>query len=230
VGEGEAALCHIIASVRGDEAPLPTLVFGERVDIGVRRTPYASQPVLRDEIARNGIAVIEGGRGCPYSCVFCDQGWRKATSATIEAVRDELTFVRSLGATHVEFLEPTFNLKHDRLMALLGLLRTSLPGVTFSAEMKVELLRPEEIEAMSGLCLSVEAGLQSSSAETLKRIRRRENVGRLYEALNELISMGVECHVNTIYGLPGDTAADWLATLDDCYRSYRPRAELDAAV
>lgn len=217
LGEGEKALESLIF----DDVPISGYVLGEAADFDSRRSPYATETVLRDEVARTGTAIVEGARGCPFSCTFCDQGWRKARLGDEDHLRDELRLLVDLGARHFIFLDPTFNFNRGRMRSLLEFLRTELPGTTFGAELKIDLLNDGDVDALSGVCAALEAGLQTTNLETLKRIQRPEKLERIWENAEKLMDAGIAVTINTIFGLPGDDVGAWLTTLDDCYRETR---------
>ncbi|MDX3535157.1 radical SAM protein [Streptomyces sp. MB09-01] len=213
-GEGEAALAQLM-TLRPQE--LPEFLEGQPAGFTSRRSPYITQEVMRTELRRTRTAIVEGARGCPFSCTFCDQGWRKARLASFDELTDELRRLYELGARHFIFLDPTFNFDRARMHHLLDFLRDELPGSTFSAELKVDMLRPDDVKALTGVCSFVEAGLQTIHIETQKLIKRREKVDIVLENCNQLIAAGVQVAVNTIYGLPGETFDEWLQTIDKCY-------------
>ncbi|RSS55093.1 B12-binding domain-containing radical SAM protein [Streptomyces sp. WAC01280] len=213
-GEGEAALAYLFSLPPQD---LPQFLEGQNASFTSIQSPYITQEIMRDELKRTQTAIVEGARGCPFSCTFCDQGWRKARLASFDELAEELRKLYDLGARHFIFLDPTFNFDRARMHRLLDFLRDELPGSTFSAELKVDMLRPEDIEALSGVCSFVEAGLQTIHVKSQKLIKRREKVDVVLENCNRLIDAGIEVVVNTIYGLPGETFDEWLQTIDKCY-------------
>ncbi|WBB80238.1 radical SAM protein [Micromonospora sp. WMMD882] len=217
-GEGEGAFLRILGQPKDE---LPAFVDGDPALFSARTSPYLSQPVLRRELDATKTVIIEGSRGCPFLCTFCDQGWRKARLADDAPLRDELKALYDLGARHFIFLDPTFNYHRSRMHDVLGFMREELPGATFSAELKVEMLKDDDVAALDGLCTHIEAGLQTVHPETQRVIRRRENVDRLWENTNALLGTGIKVAVNTIYGLPGESLADWLATVDAAYAATR---------
>jgi radical SAM superfamily enzyme YgiQ (UPF0313 family) len=219
LGEGEVALAAIIAS-RANKAEWREEVVTGGVVPNLNRlpSPYRTEPAMLEEIAHTQTAVIEGARGCPFSCTFCDQGWRKARVRDLALVKDDLRFVYERGARRAIFLDPTFNFDRQRMTELLAFIRNELPELTISAEIKVDILTAEEIEALSLGGAAIEVGIQTSNPETLKRIRRPEKVALIWQNVRRLTRRKIHVAINTIFGLPGETLEDWLKTVDDCYR------------
>jgi len=219
LGEGEAAMAALVEDrVLGGRSAGRPFITGGTTDLDTLGTPYAGEPVVRPDLERHHTAIIEGARGCPFSCTFCDQGWRSARLRDLELVKRDLLLVYRLGARRVIFLDPTFNYHHARLAELMRYMREQTPGMTFNAEMKVDLLKPAEIEELADLDVVIEAGLQTSNPDTLRRIRRPEKVDRLWNNVRLLRERGAVVLINTIFGLPGENLDDWLRTVDDCYQ------------
>lgn len=218
VGEGESAFLQVLS---GPPEALPPFVDGAPAQFGARTSPYLSQPILRAELDSTRTVIVEGSRGCPFSCTFCDQGWRKARLTDDLALQREMEALYELGARHYIFLDPTFNYHRARMHEVLGFMRDRLPGATFSAELKVEMLKDDDISSLHGLCTFIEAGLQTVHPRTQRIIRRRENLDQLWHNTNALVDAGIQVAVNTIFGLPGETLTDWLATVDACYENTR---------
>lgn len=60
----------------------------------------------------------------------------------------------------------------------------------------------------------VELGLQSMHDRTLDRINRGHGYRHFHEAFLMLKSRGIRCAVHVIFGLPGESQADMMATID----------------
>ncbi len=209
-GEGELALLAILGGSRPVPRPL--------IDLDALPNPYRTEPMLAQDVSRTATAIVEGARGCPFHCSFCDQGLHPPRRRDIRLVKEDLAFLGRLGARRIVFLDPTFNLNRARMVELLDFLRRELPNLTIYLELKVDTLTLEEIEALGMGNVTVEAGLQTSNPETLRRIRRPERLDALWSNVRELTRRGAHVVINTMFGLPGEGLGDWLRTLDDCYR------------
>lgn len=76
---------------------------------------------------------------------------------------------------------------------------------------KAELLRSF---ATKNRDVWIELGLQSSCDATLRRIQRGHTVDQFVEAFNLCRNAGIKITVHLIFGLPGETEADMLQTVD----------------
>ena len=63
----------------------------------------------------------------------------------------------------------------------------------------------------------VEIGLQSVKDATLDVIKRKNNLEKVRQAVRWLTDEGIEVYVDTIIALPGESLADWFATIDYCF-------------
>lgn len=230
-GSGERVLADIVRGIRRgggsaarrSAAALPLAMSrwteGAVDDLDTLPCPYRLDSELLAEVGRTQVAYIEGARGCPFRCTFCDEGWRKVQTRAVELVEDDLAFLYANGARTAIFLDPTFNFDRRRVVRTLRFVRDRLPGLRVSAEIKVDTLGDEEIEALAEIeGTQIEVGLQTSNAETLRRILRPTHLSKLWDNARALAERRVLVGINTIFGLPGERLSDWMATLDYCYR------------
>ena len=121
----------------------------------------------------------------------------------VESLRDK-------GAREIVFLDPTFNHRPDFAQLLEGLERANAGGsLSFFAEVRAEGLTARHAEQLARAGFTkLEIGLQSARRETLQRIKRGGEVGKVLEAAKRLGANGIDLLVDLIVGLPGDTADD----------------------
>ena len=81
-----------------------------------------------------------------------------------------------------------------------------------------DCLGPAVLDVLEGIAreryVSVEIGLQSVSDEVLARVGRGHTVEAFRQAVREVRRRGIDTGVHLIYGLPGDTRANFLAAAD----------------
>lgn len=90
--------------------------------------------------------------------------------------------------------------------------------VEIEAEIKAERCDQETIHYMRFAGVrGVEIGLQSVKDATLDVIKRKNNLEKVRQAVRWLTDEGIEVYVDTIIALPGESLADWFATIDYCF-------------
>jgi putative oxygen-independent coproporphyrinogen III oxidase len=107
----------------------------------------------------------------------------------------------------------------DDLAAVLTEVRRLFPvadGVEVTTEANPETVTPASLAALRAAGFTrISLGMQSAAEHVLAVLDRRHTAGRAVEAAREARAAGFE-HVNLdlIYGTPGETEADWAASLD----------------
>jgi len=113
---------------------------------------------------------------------------------------------------------PTLLPAHD-LVAVLDAVRELFPvapDVEVTTEANPESVTPESLAVLrAGGFTRISLGMQSAAEHVLAVLDRRHTPGRAVQAAAEARAAGFE-HVNLdlIYGAPGETDADWQASLD----------------
>ncbi|MFQ1000808.1 radical SAM family heme chaperone HemW [Modestobacter sp. SSW1-42] len=113
---------------------------------------------------------------------------------------------------------PTLLPAHD-LVAVMDAVREHFPvapDVEVTTEANPESVTPESLATLrAGGFTRISLGMQSAAEHVLAVLDRRHTPGRAVQAAHEARAAGFE-HVNLdlIYGAPGETDADWQASLD----------------
>ena len=197
-------------------------------------------------------AYVKAMEGCDLSCTFCIVPTTRGgeVSRTPEAIVEEVRRLADSGVVEITLLGQTIDSYGKGLRPAIdlgGLLRRvhEIPGIrrirfitshpSFMREPIIEALRD-----LPKACKYVHMPAQSGSDAVLKRMRRGYTVARylsLVDRLRERVP-GVEIAGDFIVGFPGETAADFDATLDLSRRvrfqnafvfQYSPRPGTDAA-
>jgi putative oxygen-independent coproporphyrinogen III oxidase len=113
---------------------------------------------------------------------------------------------------------PTLLPAHD-LVAVMDAVRELFPvasDVEVTTEANPESVTPESLATLrAGGFTRISLGMQSAAEHVLAVLDRRHTPGRAVQAAHEARAAGFD-HVNLdlIYGAPGETDADWQASLD----------------
>jgi len=197
-------------------------------------------------------AFVKAMEGCDLSCAFCIVPTTRGgeVSRTPETIVEEVRRLADAGVVEITLLGQTIDSYGKGLKPAIdlgGLIRRvhEIPGlrrIRFITS-HPSFMREPIIEALRDLpkaCKYVHMPAQSGSDAVLKRMRRGYTVARylsLVERLRERVP-GVEIASDFIVGFPGETEADFEATLELSRRvrfqnafvfQYSPRPGTDAA-
>ncbi len=152
-------------------------------------------------------------RGCPFRCAFCVRFMGdKVRERSIQNVIKEIKhLVYDLKATHVAFLDETFNLKPGRTKQLCKeIIRNGLHRkIKWSCFNRVTSIDESVIRFMKAAgCETIEYGIESGSDEILRIMQK----GTTFEIQRKAISLTrkyrIKIYLSVIIGHPHQTLAD----------------------
>lgn len=173
-------------------------------------------------------ALWELSRGCPYSCSYCyeSKGEKKVRAIPLDRLERELDHFAGIGIERVFVLDPTYNASRERALSLLAMIERKAPGIHFNFEARAELLDAEMAKAFSNIPCSVQIGLQSSNPAALALINRPVDLKLFKRKIALLNDAGVVFGLDLMYGLPGDTLADFRSSVDFALALYPNNLEI----
>lgn len=223
LGEGEETVVRAVSQLIEGAAPSGPGIYagGDNPIRSVHPADLSrlASPLLThhaDVSAYPGI-LWEITRGCPFHCTFCfeSKGSRSVRTYPFERIEAELDLLIARNVHRVFVLDPTFNMDRDRTMRILTLLRHRAPkSMSFTFEVRAELLDDATAKLFGEINCSLQIGLQSSNADVSRTIGRRFD-SRLFTAKMDMLNRnGVVFGLDLIIGLPGDTLASFTQSLD----------------
>lgn len=155
-------------------------------------------------------------RGCPYHCTYCYEGRGNARVRALPKKRleAELELFEKQSVPKVFVLDPTFNLKPARALAMIEMLSKKAPSVYWYLEIRAELITPAMAEAFARLSCSLQIGLQSANPVVLKTVGRSIDRKLFAEKIRFLNQAQAVFGLDLIYGLPFDSLASFFESLD----------------
>ena len=202
LGPGEDTWPRFLADFRRKE-PLRRYESGNRTLAGM-------PPIRRDLIQRRRYLVpnsIVVSRGCPHHCDFCykDAFFAGGRSFYNQVVDEALAEIDRLPGRHVYFLDDHLfgNRRFARALfdGMAGMGRVFQGAATVDSILAPDLLE----QAVDAGLRSMFVGFETINAENLAAQRKRQNVGRSYEAvIRRLHQAGVMVNASFVFGMDGD--------------------------
>lgn len=233
-GPGELPFSHFMQRFEagGNVADTPSAYVRSGDDIVT--TPPApaydmnETPFMYGDLSRffNKVVYYETSRGCPFGCAYCMSSGVGVSFLPLERVKSEFEYFMKSGIRQVKLVDRTFNYPPERakeiLRALIALSERYPDSPTnFHFEITASLLDEETLalfaSAKKGL-IRLEAGIQSTNAETLRAVNRGADTRTLLENLRALCRMdNIRVHADLIAGLPLETYASFANSFNDAY-------------
>lgn len=158
-------------------------------------------------------------RGCPYRCTFCSNPgmwgtlWR---ARPVGDVVDEIAdYVERYGIGNVDFYDLTAIVKRSWILEFSQQLLDRGLDVTWQmpSGTRSEALDGEVTELlMKAGCRFITYAPESGSDETLKRIKKQIDKGKMLESMRTAVRNGVVVKANIILGFPGESLRQVLET------------------
>ncbi|NVM20530.1 MAG: radical SAM protein [Desulfobacterales bacterium] len=162
-------------------------------------------------------AVMLTSRGCSYDCAFCytpRASRRKVRFYSSERIIEEMKYLKSKGIGAFWFADTNFSFSRKRLVAMLEAIIREAPGITFWCQTRYDLVTPELLSLLRRAGAdNVAFGLESANTPVLEKINKSIDLERLSEVIRLTHEAGINVELFSMFGLPGETFDQALATL-----------------
>lgn len=159
-------------------------------------------------------------RGCPFQCTFCSNpamwGNRYYMRDPQDVVDEIQGYVEKYGAEAIEFYDLTAIIKKEWIMKFCELYKKSgltvswtLPSGTRSEALDKEVLQNLKDTNCKYLVYAAESG----SKETLKKIKKKITLDKMFESIRHAKRLGLTLRCNLMIGLPSETRLDVIKTM-----------------
>jgi radical SAM superfamily enzyme YgiQ (UPF0313 family) len=234
-GEGEHTFRELVAA-RSEEKPLdgiPGLIH--RSGNAVLRNPprpvveeidtlpfpahslappskYLPSPTFYNRLPH---ANIIGARGCPYECIFCHTD-RHTRMRSAENITDEIQWlVKHQGVRDIAFWDDTFTLSEERVKAFCDQMEKKGLDVDWAVNARVDRVTEDMLARMKRAgCWRILFGVESGVQKNLDTLKKRTTLDQIRRAVSATSALGMEAYGTFMFGIPGETFEDGLATID----------------
>lgn len=216
-GPGEQDFRELCQQLLTGQTPTEKYIDGRATPLEQLVLPYA---LYNDEDIKNRLIYVEASRGCPFKCEFCLSALDKtATAFPLDAFLAEMDLLWQRGVRNFKFIDRTFNLKVSTSVAILEFFLARMSDDLYLHFEVVPDNLPEKLQTIlqkfPPQSLQFEIGIQTFDTEIQKRISRRQDNDKSKANIKWLREQtGAHLHTDLIFGLPGDTLANFADSFD----------------
>jgi B12-binding domain/radical SAM domain protein len=239
IGEGERLITDLLWYLMNDKDPgeIDGVVSEKMESYPI---PKRLPKVDLDEyppfaLDMNILGPIEVTRGCPFACKFCCTPFLAGKGVRHRSVDSVVTWlnraVQRRGFRRTWFLSPnalSYGGKGRELILdkLEDLLKgaSSVDGLedvffgAFPSEVRPEFVTKEALDLLRSYVANetLQIGLQSASDRVLDMAKRHHTVREGLDAIRTSFDCGFTPHVDMMFGLPGETSEELMASIEMC--------------
>jgi radical SAM superfamily enzyme YgiQ (UPF0313 family) len=171
---------------------------------------------------RRPVAAMLTARGCDRRCIFCFQidrerkgGIRGVRYRSVENVLEEIEFCVRQGYREIKFLDDSFAVDYARAMSIARAIRARRLDVVWFVSACVSQVDRPLLEAFRKAgCWAILLGAESGVQKNLNAIRKGITLEQTRRAVRAAKEAGLTVSTPFIFGLPGETFADGLKTIE----------------
>ena len=168
---------------------------------------------------KNRAVYYESSRGCPFFCSYCLSSAEKGVfHKDLNQVFGELDDILVHNPETVRFVDRTFNDNPDRALAIWRYLKDRDPATLFHFEIAPDRFTEPMFDFLDTLrpgLFQFEIGIQSTNSKTLETIRRPIDSQRAAETISRLRRReNIHLHADLILGLPFETEESFAASIN----------------
>lgn len=167
-------------------------------------------------------------RGCPFKCIFCEQGELKFRGRSAQNVVEELLECHEKhGIREFDMFDSSFTINKQRVIEVCKAIIDAGLKVHWAVRSRVDCVNEEVLYWLSKAgCNRVYYGIESGNACILKTLKKDTNFDRMRNTIATTKKMGIDTFGYFMVGSPGETpetvrqTIDFAKTLDLDYAQF----------
>jgi anaerobic magnesium-protoporphyrin IX monomethyl ester cyclase len=239
-GEGEFASLEIVARLERGETleGVQGVIYreGGRIIKNPERPlisdldslPFPARELLGDSnqyipppatYKRKPVAVLMTSRGCNRRCIYCFQIDKDRKSGIryrgVDSVLAEIEHCIRQGYREIKFIDDTLAADYDRAMSLAKGIKARQLDFTWFASACVNQVDKPLLQAFKDAgCWAILFGAESGVQKNLNTIRKGTTPEQIRKAVRAAQEVGLKVNTPFLFGIPGETFAEGLQTID----------------
>jgi len=226
-GEAEHALPELLAAltsgddlstVRGVAFRKPNgeiIVTPKAPDCDVNEAPFPARQLIDNSLYYSFISKYKNfscfitSRGCPYKCIFCEQGSKPFRARSPNNVVDELELCHhEYGIREFDFFDSSFTIRKDRVIAICDEIKRRKLDIVWAARTRVDCITDDVLKAMrSAGCSRIYYGIESGNREILATLKKSTSLDMYRDVISRTRANGIHTFGYFMVGNPYETEA-----------------------
>ncbi len=192
-----------------------TIVTPHSSTIPVDDAPYPARHLIDNSLYYSFISKYKNftcfitSRGCPYKCIFCEQGSKAFRARSPKNVVDELELcVNEHGVRELDFFDSSFTIRKQRVVEICEEINRRKLDIVWAARTRVDCITPDVLRAMRRAgCARIYYGIESGNREILKVLKKSTSLDQIKEIVTATRAEGIDTFGYFMVGNPYDTPA-----------------------
>jgi radical SAM superfamily enzyme YgiQ (UPF0313 family) len=207
-----------LSTVRGIAYKQPdgrVVVTPRGVDVDVDDAPFPARELLDNSLYYSFISkyknfsVFITSRGCPYKCIFCEQGSKAFRPRSPKNVVDELELcVKEHGIRELDFFDSSFTIRKQRVIEICEEINRRKLDIVWAARTRVDCITDDVLKAMrSAGCSRIYYGIESGNREILHTLKKSTSLEMYHDVIRRTKQNGIHTFGYFMVGNPYEDEA-----------------------
>jgi len=165
---------------------------------------------------RRNFTSIISSRGCPFKCVYCEQGRLAYRPRSAENVIEEIAeCYGKYGIREFDFFDSAFTIQKERVSRICELIRREKLDIYWSIRSRIDSVDDKMLSelAASG-CRRIYYGIESGDPDILKTLKKDTDIDKIRRVTRLTGEKGIDVFGYFLVGCPGDTPATIKKTIN----------------
>lgn len=227
IGEAEETAVEFIDALEKGKAleHVHSIIFrnteGKVIKTGNGRTvkdldtvPFPARDLLPNDryfefiTQRKNFSLIMTSRGCPYLCIYCEQGKTAFRGRSAQNVCDEIEEAYTdHKVRELDVFDPLFTTQRKRVLEICKELQTRKLDVEFAIRSRVDTVNREMLEELKKAgCARIYYGIETGSQKIMDTLKKGVKLEQVQVSVRDTNEVGIKALGYFMIGHPGETA------------------------